>query len=94
MTKKPGNILVVSDVTLDDEVVVPLDSSYFIVKEPYEVTMQRVVRPRVLVWAESQINMDMAATVLNEMQVYYRIVNKRDTFFAELQTGQYNTCVI
>lgn len=91
---KPGNYLVVCDVTLDDEVVVPLDSSYFIVKEPYGVTMQRVVRPRVLVWAESQFNINMATNVLNEMQVYYRIVNNRDAFFAELQSGKYNTYVM
>lgn len=91
---KPGNYLVVCDVTLDDEVVVPLDSSYFTVKDPYEITMRRVVRPRVLVWAESQINTDMATNVLNEMQVYYRIVNTRDAFFAELQSGQYNTYVM
>lgn len=91
---KPGNYLVVCDVTFDDEMVVPLDSSYFIVKEPYGVTMQRVVRPRVLVWAESQLNTDMANAVLNEMQVYYRIVNNRDAFFAELQSGKYNTYVM
>jgi hypothetical protein len=89
-----GNYLVVCDLTLDDQVVVPLDSSYFIVKVPFEVTMQQIVRPRVLVWAESQTNIDMAGTVLNDMQVYCRIVNNRDAFFTELQTGQYNTYVM
>ena len=89
-----GSYLVVCDLTVDDQVVVPLDSSYFIVKDPYEVTMQQIVRPRVLVWAESQTNTDMAAAVLNDMQAYCRIVNNRDVFFTELQTGQYNTYVM
>ncbi len=93
-TLNSGSYLVVCDLTLDDRAVVPLDSSYFIVKNPYDVSMQQIVRPRVLVWAESQTNTDMAVAVLNDMQVCCRIVNNRDAFFTELQTGQYNTYVM
>lgn len=89
-----GNYLVAYAVTLESETIVPLASSYFSVEQPFEITKQQVVKPRVLVWAESQANTDLATEALEDMQVYYYIVNNRDQYMEELQTGKYNTYVM
>jgi hypothetical protein len=44
----------------------------------------------VLVWAETQSNIELAKKVLDGMQVFYKTVNTREAFMAELRTNKYN----
>lgn len=85
-----GTYLVVLDALFADGTEVSLASSYLKVENPYETTLAQAVRPRVLVWAESQGNISLAQNTLNELQVYYSIVNTRESFMSELRTGKYN----
>ncbi|HWQ89118.1 MAG TPA: VWA domain-containing protein [Desulfitobacteriaceae bacterium] len=85
-----GTYMVVLDALLADGTEVSLASSYLMVENPYETTLAQAVRPRVLVWAESQSNISLAQNTLNELQVYYTIVNTRESFMSELRTGKYN----
>jgi Mg-chelatase subunit ChlD len=87
---EPGTYMVVLDALLADGTEVSLASSYLKVENPYETTMAQAVRPRVLVWAESQGNISLAQNTLNELQVYYSIVSTRESFMSELRTGKYN----
>ena len=89
-TLKTGTYMVILDAQMPDGDDVPLASSYIKVEKPYETTINQVVRPRVLAWAESQCNIDLAKNTLDEMQVYYNIVNTREDFMKELRTGKYN----
>jgi hypothetical protein len=49
------------------------------------------VRPRILVWAESSSNIDLAVSTLEDKQVFYKLVRDRNAFIEELSTGKYNT---
>ncbi|HEX3033497.1 MAG TPA: hypothetical protein VHS59_14895 [Bacillota bacterium] len=87
---KIGTYRVVLEAIFANGQEVFLDSDELQVTKPYETTISRVVRPRVLVWAESQANIELARRTLDNMQIFYKIVNTRDTFMTELRTGQYN----
>ena len=89
-TLKTGTYMVILDAILSDGNEIPLASSYINVENPYDTTINQVVRPRVLVWAESQCNIDLAKKTLDDMQVYSNIVNNRDDFMAEMRTDKYN----
>lgn len=85
-----GAYMVVLDAVLSGGQEVSLGSGYIKVEKPFTTTISQVVRPRVLVWAESQANIELAKKTLDEMQVYYKTVNNRDDFMTELRTGKYN----
>lgn len=85
-----GTYMVVLDAIISNDKEVPLGSGYIKVEKPYETTISQVIRPRVLVWSESQSNTDLAKKTLGGMQVYYKTVNTREAFMAELRTGKYN----
>ncbi|MFZ5988016.1 MAG: prenyltransferase/squalene oxidase repeat-containing protein [Bacillota bacterium] len=87
---KTGTYMVILDANFSNGKEVPLGSGYIKVEKPYETTINQVVRPRVLVWAESQGNIDLAKKTLEGMKVYYKTVNTREAFMAELRTGKYN----
>lgn len=87
---KTGAYLVVLDALLSDGKEVSLGSGYIKVENPYETTIKQVIRPRVLVWAESQGNVKLAKETLEAMQVYYTVVDTREAFMTELRTGKYN----
>jgi Mg-chelatase subunit ChlD len=87
---RTGVYLVVLDALLSNGTEVPLGSGYIKVGKPYETTINQVIRPRVLVWAETQSNIELAKKVLDGMQVFYKTVNTREAFMAELRTNKYN----
>ena len=72
-----GVYMVVLDALLSSGQEVSLGSGYIKVEKPYETTLSQVVRPRVLVWAESQANIKLAKKTLEGLQVYYDTVNTR-----------------
>lgn len=87
---KTGNYLVVYDLITKNGLEIPVDSGYFIVENPFTISKEQVTRPRVLVWAESTENIDLAQKTLNEMKVYYTVVHNRESFMKELLTDRYN----
>lgn len=86
---KTGSYMVVLDALLSNGNTVPLGSGYFKVEKPFEVSVNKVVRPRVLVWAIDKSNIDIAKKTLDDMQVYYKIVSDRRTFTEEARKGIY-----
>jgi Mg-chelatase subunit ChlD len=87
---KIGTYLVVFDAVQPNGNIIPLGSGNLNVLKPYETTINKVVRPRILVWAESQGNIDLAKKTLDNMGTYYKTVGTREEFMAELRTGKYN----
>ncbi|WP_442598615.1 VWA domain-containing protein [Neobacillus sp. D3-1R] len=85
-----GVYMVVFDAILANGKEVPLGSSYIQVEKPYETTLSQIVSPRVLVWAESNNNINLAKETLESMSAFYQMVDNRDDFMSELRTGKYN----
>jgi hypothetical protein len=86
-----GNYMVVYDVIMTNGQEMTLSSSYIRVEKPFDTSINKVVRPRVLVWAESEGNINLAKVSLDEMNVYYALVNNREDFISALRTDTYNT---
>lgn len=86
-----GSYMLVFSAILEDGQEIPLHSGGFTVLKPLQVNVQQVVRPRILVWAESSSNIDLAVSTLANKQVFYKLVRDRNAFIEELSTGKYNT---
>lgn len=87
---KAGNYLVVLDAVSKAGETISLGSGGLNVLKPYTTNIASVVRPRILVWAESQINIDFAEAVLTNMEVFHKVVKTPEEFMTELGTGKYN----
>lgn len=87
---KVGTYKVSLDLVLSNGKEIPLSSGSINVKSPYDTKVSTTTRGRVLVWAESSANINLAKKTLDGMNVFYKIVNNRDDFMAELKTYKYN----
>lgn len=93
-TLDTGTYMVVYDAVLPNGVEISLGSSYIQVEKPYTTTISQIAGPRVLVWAESQENIELSKQALDEAQIYYKLVNNRDDFMTELRSGMYTVYLL
>lgn len=86
-----GSYMLVLSAVLENGQEVPLSSGGFTVLKPLQLTVQQVVRPRILAWAESTDNINLVESTLDDKELYYTLVNDRYAFMDEFNTGKYNT---
>jgi Mg-chelatase subunit ChlD len=85
-----GVYMVILDAILANGKEVPLGSSYIQVEKPFETSINQIVSPRVLVWAESENNINLAKETLGSMSAFYQMVDNREDFMSELRIGKFN----
>ena len=71
-----------------------LGSTGYKVSAPFDIGISEVIRPRVLVYADEENNIQLAETVLNEQEVYYTIATTSEEFIEELKTDKYNLYIM